>query len=157
MVTNIPDFHVQKEFLKKLSHFWVTYSSVGPLREALILSDTSISSSLSLYYDMEGSLQWFGQMTPWCFFDFWGNTHFIWSVILEPNSFWNRKWLFTVIISFTKAIFGSKMNSVPKSLTRWNGYYMFILLVENNFRIWKSPPSMNIPVWAQAKLISDKL
>ena len=25
---------------------------------------------------------------------FWVNTHFIWSRILEPNSFWNRKWLF---------------------------------------------------------------
>ena len=43
--------------------------------------------------------------------------------------FWNRihfrteNGFFIVIISFTKAIFGSKMNSVPKSLTRWNGYY----------------------------------
>ena len=42
--------------------------------------------------------------------------------------FWNRihfgteNGFFIVIISFTKAIFGSKMNSVSKSLTRWNGY-----------------------------------
>ena len=46
--------------------------------------------------------------------------------------FWNRihfgtkNGFFIVIISFTKAIFGSKMNSVPKSLIRWNGYELWI-------------------------------
>ena len=49
MATNIPDFHILKKHIKIFGHFWVIQVwSVGPLREALILSDTSISSSLSL-------------------------------------------------------------------------------------------------------------
>ena len=50
------------------------------------------------------------------------HTHFIWSKDLGTKFILEPKLLFFVIFLFTKVIFDSKMNSVPKSLTKWNGY-----------------------------------
>ena len=69
---------MQKAFLKNISsHFWVTQiRGIGPLREALILSDTSISSSLSLAKDI---LRVFGLLKMLCdeilsFIEYWRRT-----------------------------------------------------------------------------------